>query len=124
MNLTQMDTIIGLHGSEIDIYRKSEGAADEYGDPSETWTIQATEKAWIQSTRNIRFAREAQIRRGVAGIIDQFDYVGLFKSDSVVAKGNYVQVGSVKYSVETVEAASMLGAVSHIEAYLKLMVEG
>lgn len=120
---TQMDEIITQNGKTINIHRVFYSAEDDYGDPIPNWLKQATETVWILSARAVR-ARGSQILKGIAGIIEDFDYVGLFKSDSAVAEGDYVTDGSVKYSVETVETASLFGAVSHKEAYLKLMTEG
>ena len=120
--MTQMDELIDQNGVSLDIYRESEGALDAYRDPVPTWAKQASEKVWLQSARSIRL-RGPQFVRGVAGVAEDFDFIGLFKSDSIVAKGDYITDGSTKYSVETLETATLLGATSHIEGYLKLITE-
>lgn len=121
---TDVDSLISLNGLEFDIYKVTYGADDAYGDPTPTWTKQDdAEKVWLQSTRSIRF-RQDQIMRGVAGNIDDFDYVGYLLSTSVIQAGDYIARDSVKYSVEAIEDLLLFGEVSHKEALLKLIEEG
>lgn len=112
-----MDSLINQHGASVDIYRESKGGADSYGDRAVTWTKTATETAWIQTRRRARDVT-------VAGRFPESEYIGFFRSDSVIQENDYVQKDSAKYEVQHVGDAKLYGAVSHREVYLKVMVEG
>lgn len=119
--MTVVDNLITIKGSSIGIYSKSEGAIGSYGDPAEAWSLAATEIVWVQERARMR--GEALVRE--AGKIDESKFVGFFLSTSVVADGNYVLKGGLKYDVEMVRARDMGGGVtSHIMADLRLREEG
>ena len=119
--MTAMDGLIEVHGVSVDIYRESEGAEDDYMDPTSTWNKQATETALIQHGEGLRGWLQ---RETAAGVLEASDYIGFFKSDSVVADGDYVTDGSSKWDVKDVRDIKLLGQVAHKEAHLKLIEEG
>lgn len=101
------------------------GAEDGYGFPAETWGDVATETVWMQRASRVASSRGASgIVVTLAGQIDESDFIGFFKSDSVVARGQWFEVDGVKYDVLLVEAETLFGEVSHVEAHIRRRDEG
>jgi len=116
--MTYMDDHIDRIGQSVPIWRESEGAVDDYGDAAPTWAVTATETAIIQKAgRGSLFERAA----GIAGRIDPAEYLGMFKSDSVIAERDYVVQGAFKYSIEKAKPVLEMEQTSHVEALLRLM---
>lgn len=119
--MSEVNTLITLHGISVDIYRETKGSADAYGDRAVTWTKVATEKVQIQPAWSMRTAR---ILTSIAGRIDASDFLGIFKSNSVVQDHDQIRDSTSKYEVVQITGIPLFGSISHKEAYLKLMTEG
>lgn len=115
--MSQMDTLITIHGSEYDIYRESKGSVDSYGDRAVTWTKYKTEKAVIQEASLGR----SQIVNTAAGKISDKNHVGFFKSNSVIQSGDYITDGTTKWDAVQVETIKTFGVTSHKEVLLRIM---
>lgn len=104
-----LKSMIARKGEDVDIYRKSSGAVDAYGDAAPTWTKQATEKMLVvpltsQSTilRNLRV--------DVAGKYENVEQIAYAKSDSVIAKNDRLDVGALQWTVLYVEPFRIQGS--------------
>lgn len=119
--MSEINTLIALHGVSVDIHRETKGEVDGYGDRAVTWTKVATEKVSIRPAWSMRTSRTLA---SIAGRIDASDFLGIFKSNSVVQAND--QIGDLKSKYEVVQVTDILlfSSISHKEAYLKLMTEG
>jgi hypothetical protein len=103
----------------------TEGAEDSYGFPAQTWSLRATETVWLQRAVLVASSRgTAGVVLSIAGRIDESDFIGFFKSDSVVQRRDYLDVGGVKYDVLLVEPIYLIKTVSHVEAHVRRRDEG
>ena len=121
--MTDVDALIEINGSSVEIWRNTGTVEDDYGDIVPIWgsSAFATEIAWIQSGSSVK---ASGITSGIAGEMDESDYLGVFKSDSVVQRKDITKKGGVSYEVKKVEEMEILGFASHHEAWLVVLEEG
>ena len=121
--MTDVDNLIDINGSSVEIWRNTGTVEDDYGDITPDWgsSAFATETAWIQRGQTVK---ASGITAGIAGEMDESDYFGFFKSDSVLQAEDIVKKGVVSYEVKKVEAMEILGFTSHLEAWLVQLEEG
>jgi len=74
-------------GEEVDIYRKTEGSLDDYGDATPTWSKQATE--YVLFDRLEGFSGFTA-RHEVAGRMKDVEKVAYAKSGTEAAAGDYL----------------------------------
>ncbi|MHA1286253.1 MAG: hypothetical protein ACTSPB_02495 [Candidatus Thorarchaeota archaeon] len=119
--MSTINTLINLHGLDVEIYRETKGDVDDYGDRTVSWDRVSAEKAMIQPAFSIRTSR---VLASIAGRIDSSDFLGIFKSNSAIQTHDNVECLGTKYEVMRTMSASLFGSVSHIEAHLRIMSEG
>ena len=74
-------------GEEVDIYRKSEGDVDDYGDSSPTWSKQASEYVMFDKLESFS---GLSVRHEVSGRMKDVEKVAYAKSDTDAQAGDYV----------------------------------
>ena len=74
-------------GEEVDIYRKSEGSADDYGDAAPTWSEQATEYVMFDTLEGFS---GFTARHEVAGRMKDVEKIAYAKSDTDAEAGDYL----------------------------------
>lgn len=120
--MTDMSVLIKMEGKLVTIKKKTEGAADSYGDPAVTWTAEADQEwAWIQAATS---AKSAEVLRTLAGDIDVSDYIGYLLPDTVIVSGDILEERDNRYEVGRILDIETFRVVSHKEAHLSLLQEG
>jgi len=119
--MTDVDALIDINGSSVEIWRDTGTVEDDYGDITPIWGKAADEYAWIQRGQDVK---ASGITSGIAGEMDESDYLGVFKSDSVLQGKDIVKKSGVSYEVKKAEAMEILGFTSHLEAWLVQLEEG
>lgn len=71
-------------GESVDIYRKTSGILDDYGDASPTWAKQTSENVLFDMPSSFKFSHE------VAGRMKDVEILAYAKSASVVIGGDYL----------------------------------
>ncbi len=112
-----IDPLVKRTGEDIGIYRETEGAVGDYGDPASTWTLVATEKILITRPK-------ASARDSTAGRIDDSEYIGYLLSSSVARGHDYLLLDEVKYEVINVDTLKKRGTSFGKIAKLNKMDEG
>lgn len=119
--MTSFDVIISLHGESVTVQRDTGSNLDDYGygDEKPDYSSQGTETVWIQPIDKVRSSGFPLVR-GVAGNDVEAQFIGFFKSDTVIQEYDKL-VGTGTYKVYEIVSSKLFNSVKFKQAYLKLM---
>jgi hypothetical protein len=112
-----IESLIRRTGEDVPIYHETEGGLGAYGDPASTWAVLATEKMLITRPR-------PSVRDGIAGRIDQSQFIAHLLSTTVATPHDYLLLDGVKYEIIKIDTLKKRGTNFSRVAQLKRMEEG
>ena len=113
---SRFDVVVEREGVPVTIKNRSLSGYDSYGNPVWSYSVEVNEKAIINFMRGDE-------RLVLSGELQVGDAIGYFRSDSVVAEGKRVTIGSIDYQVLSVVPIYLRGSLSHYEAKLRRVIE-
>jgi len=113
---SRFDIIVERQGISVTIKNRTLSGYDSYGNPVWTYSAEANEKAIINFMRGDE-------RLVLSGELEVGDAIGYFKTNSVVADGKRVTVGSTDYQVLSVIPIYLRDSLSHYEAKLRRVTD-
>ena len=113
---SRFDVVVEREGVPVTIKNRSLSGYDSYGNPVWSYSVEVNEKAIINFMRGDE-------RLVLSGELQVGDAIGYFRSDSVVAEGKRVAIGSIDYQVLSVVPIYLRGSLSHYEAKLRRVIE-
>lgn len=118
--MSNLPDMIDRRGEDVNIYRRTESGLDEYNRPIYTWTLQATEKAFIQHVARAAGAGEIITQAGELTVDDR---VGYFKPDSTVQDDDQIEWSGNRYDVLAVQQRRVGGSDLFKVTILRRLVE-
>lgn len=115
--MSEVNSLIAIQGTDADIFMETKGDVGAYGDREVSWDKVGTEKVIVQLRRRGK-------EETLAGRFNECEYLGIFKSNSIIQENNYLLVDSAKYEVAHMRPIRMFNKISHHEAFLKILTEG
>lgn len=117
--MSNIADLIDRRGETVSIYRRSQSGVDEFNRPAYSWTLQASEKAFIQHVT--RAANIAEIIT-TAGELTVDDHVGYFLHDSVIQDDDQIEWDGNRYDVLAVQTRRLSGSTLFKAAILRRLV--
>ena len=102
-------------GEEVDIYRKSEGSLDDYGDAAPTWAKQTSEYILFDKSGSLS---ELTVRHEVSGRMKDVELIAYAKSGTAIQAGDYLDA-TVNWFVLFTDPFDMAGNMVYTTLFLK-----